>query len=50
MINLVLSSLLFLAPLIPADLPPTMIYMGQGLEPVATIKVKMGSLLVRLRS
>jgi hypothetical protein len=42
MINLVLSSLLFLAPLIPADLPPTMIYMGQGLEPVATIKVRMG--------
>lgn len=42
MINLVLSSLLFLTPLIPADLPPTMIYMGKGLEPVATIKVKKG--------
>ena len=41
MINL-LSALLFLTPLLPADLPPTMLYMGKGLEPVATIKVKMG--------
>jgi|SRR5210317_731096 len=41
MINL-LSALLFFTPLLPADLPPTMIYMGKGLEPVATIKVKMG--------
>ena len=42
MINFILSSLLVLTPLLPADLPPTMIYMGKGLEPVATIKVKMG--------
>lgn len=41
MINL-FSALLFFTPLLPADLPPTMIYMGKGLEPVATIKVKMG--------
>lgn len=42
MINAILSSLLFLTPLLPADLPPNMIYMGKGLEPVATIKVKKG--------
>jgi len=41
MINL-LSALLFFTPLLPADLPPTMIYMGKGLEPVATIKVRKG--------
>jgi len=41
MINL-FSALLFFTPLLPAYLPPTMIYMGKGLEPVATIKVKMG--------
>ena len=40
MINLILSSILALTPLLPADLPPTMIYMGKGLEPVATIRVK----------
>jgi hypothetical protein len=42
MINVILSSLLFLTPLLPADLPPNMIYMGKGLEPVATIKVRKG--------
>ena len=35
-------SLLLLTPLLPADLPPNMIYMGKGLEPVATMKVKKG--------
>ena len=37
-----LSILLMLTPLKPADLPATMIWMGQGLEPIYSIKVKQG--------
>lgn len=32
-------------PLKPADFPANMVWMGQGLEPVATIKVKQGHVI-----
>jgi len=34
-------------PLKPADFPANMVWMGQGLEPVATIKVKKGHVIGR---
>ena len=34
-------------PLKPADFPANMVWMGQGLEPVATIKVKKGYVVGR---
>jgi len=34
-------------PLKPADFPANMVWMGQGLEPVATIKVKKGHVVGR---
>ena len=33
---------LLLAPLLPADIPANMIYMGQGIEPIHSIKIKRG--------
>ena len=42
-----LSLLLIMLPLKPADFPANMVWMGQGLEPVATIKVKKGYVVGR---
>ena len=42
-----LSLLLIMLPLKPADFPANMVWMGQGLEPVATIKVKKGHVIGR---
>lgn len=40
-----LSLLLIMLPLKPADFPANMVWMGQGIEPVATIKVKKGHII-----
>lgn len=34
--------LIILAPLLPDNIPPNMIYMGQGVAPIHSIKVKKG--------
>ncbi len=39
----ILSTLIiYLLPLLPAELPANQIYMGQGIEPITAIKVKRG--------
>ena len=43
--HLFLSLALILAPLMPADIKPTMIYLGAGVEPIHTMKLRLGEVM-----
>ena len=38
----ILSLVLVLTPLLPADIPPTLIYLGPGVDPIHSLKLRMG--------
>ena len=40
--NFFVSLVLVLTPLLPADIPPTLIYLGPGVDPIHSLKLKMG--------